>query len=168
MARTFEFVLHFDFVRCVTVTVSLNQIIIIYRIIQNQTKNSSSSNLLWIVYSGHCALNNVKCFRIRLVFSYRRSKTTVVLYCIVHLWPISIRAVGGYFITQGTGPFRYSSRIGTRANPVRPLYRRCCQDCRIIRAQGSPVRRRHSNLRFQQCLTIGRAIRTSPSCHWQG
>ena len=55
----------------------------IYRIIQNQTKNSSSSNLLWIIIlSGHCALNNVKRFRIRLVYSYRRSKKTVVLYCI--------------------------------------------------------------------------------------
>ena len=54
----------------------------IYRIIQNQTKNSSFSNLLRIVYNGHCALNNVKRFRIRLVFSYRRSKKTVVLYCI--------------------------------------------------------------------------------------
>ena len=55
----------------------------IYRIIQNQTKNSSFSNLLRIIYSGHCALNNVKRFRIRLVFSYRCSKKTVVLYCIV-------------------------------------------------------------------------------------
>ena len=102
------------------------------------------------------------------VYVFRFERTSLRVVRLVHLWPISIRAVGGYFITQGTGPFRYSSRIGTRANPVRPLYRRCCQDCRIIRAQGSPVCRRHSNLRFQQCLTIGRAIRTSPSCHWQG
>ena len=34
-------------------------------------------------YSGHCVLNNVKRFRIRLVYRYRRSKKTVVLYCIV-------------------------------------------------------------------------------------
>ena len=55
----------------------------IYRIIQNQTKNSSFSNILRIIYSGHCALNNVKRFRIWLVFSYRCSKKTVVLYCVV-------------------------------------------------------------------------------------
>ena len=57
----------------------------IYRIIQNQAKNSSCSNLLRIIYmySGHCALKNVERFRIRFVFSYRCSKKTVVLYCIV-------------------------------------------------------------------------------------
>ena len=57
----------------------------IYRIIQNQTKISSFSNLLRIIYSGHCVLNNVKRFRIRLVFSYRRSKKTVVLYIVLYL-----------------------------------------------------------------------------------
>ena len=45
--------------------------------------NSSSSNLLRIIYSGHYALNNIKRFRIRLVLSYRRSNKSVVLYCIV-------------------------------------------------------------------------------------
>jgi len=41
----------------------------IYRIIQKQSKNSSFSNLLRIIYSGHCALANVHRFRIKLVLT---------------------------------------------------------------------------------------------------
>ena len=43
----------------------------------------------------------------------------------------------------------------------------CCQDCRIVRASSSPLRRRYTNLRFQQCPTIGRAIWASPTRHRQ-
>ena len=54
---------------------------VIYLNTENQTQNTSFSNMLWINCSGgHCALNNVKRFRRRLVYSYRHSKKTVVLY----------------------------------------------------------------------------------------
>ena len=80
---------------------------VIYRIIQNQTKTHLQI-CYGIIYCGHNALNNIKHFRIRLVFSYRRSNKSVVLYCIVsfleenrpHSYP---RPQGNLFIFTSEG-----------------------------------------------------------------
>ena len=63
------------------------------------------------------------------VYIFRSGRTSLLVVRLVHFWPISIRAVGGHFITQDISLFWNSSRIGTRACPLCPLYCRCCQVC---------------------------------------